>query len=87
MRHSCDLFMIDWHFLDIRQQTFTCIYHVMLWVQNKKELNEIMSKIFHFYLNEVNLIVFYSAYHISLFNQNYYPLNLATVSYSNKIYS
>lgn len=56
----------------------------MLWVQNKKELNEIMSKIFHFYLNEVNLIVFYS---VSLFNQNYYPLNLATVSYSNKIYS
>ena len=66
MRHSCDLFMIDWHFLDIRQQTFTCIYHVMLWVQNKKELNEIMSKIFHFYLNEVNLIVFYSAYHIKI---------------------
>ena len=79
MRHSCDLFMIDWHFLDIRQQTFTCIYHVMLWVQNKKELNEIMSKIFHFYLNEVNLIVFYSAYHIKIFR---YSIKIITLKLS-----
>jgi len=58
MRHFCDLFMIDWHFLDIRQQTFTCLYHVMLWVQNKKELNEILFKMLNLYLNEVNHIVY-----------------------------